>query len=110
MAIVMPERMPWTKLEVLKYVNVRTAKLVSRPKSVIALIICLVSDLSNDSLNSIPLIDIATVGYLPKPLTSGGLIKVTTKKGKGINLTPSFVGQQDAMEFIKKIKEKISWD
>jgi len=56
-------------------------------------------------LKFVPLSDVESIFYLPKPLHSGGLIKLLTKRGKNILLSPSFVGQEKAGEFIKEVEK-----
>lgn len=56
-------------------------------------------------LKSVPLPNVESIFYIPRPLHSGGIIKLLTKRGKNILLSPSFVGQEEAREFIKEVEK-----
>jgi len=62
--------------------------------------------LIKNKLKSVNLSEISGITYLPKPLHSAGLIKLITKKGKNILLSPSYVGQSEAIDFIEEVKRK----
>ena len=55
----------------------------------------------------INLSDITNIAYQPMALHSGGLIKVITNEGKNITISPSYVGQENAIEFNKKVEKLI---
>ena len=55
----------------------------------------------------INLSNIINIAYQPMALHSGGIVKVITSEGKNITITPSFVGQQEAMDFINKVKKLV---
>ncbi len=56
---------------------------------------------------AINLSEISAITYLPKPFHSAGLLKIITKKGKNILISPSYVNQIEANEFIKEIKTRL---
>lgn len=63
--------------------------------------------LIKNKLKSVNLSEIRGITYLPKPFHSAGLIKIVTKKGENILLSPSYVGQLEAIDFIKEVKKRI---
>lgn len=56
---------------------------------------------------TIDLSEINGITYLPQPFHSAGLIKIITKNGKNVLISPSYVSQIEANDFIKEVKKKI---
>ena len=60
-----------------------------------------------NGFKAINLSEIRTISYLPQVFSSAGLIKVITKKDKNLLLSPSFVGQLEANDFIDVVKKTL---
>ena len=62
----------------------------------------------SQGFKTINLSEISAMTYLPQIFHSAGLIKAISKRGENILLSPSYVNQLEAHEFINKVKEKIN--
>ena len=98
--------------KIIKEISVQRSGLLKRSSTLILLtnkrIIYLFDRILSDKFKSIPLSEISGISYLPQLLHSAGILKIITKNGKAITISPSFVGQGEAQEFISEVKKSLS--
>lgn len=58
-------------------------------------------------IDSIDLANISAISYNPKSFSSSGIIKVIQKKGSTKMITPLFVSEIKANEFIRKVEKEL---
>jgi len=98
--------------KILKEIVVQRAFLLKPISTIIFLTNKRIIYFRNGVFKTINLSDIAGISfisyyYLRKIYGSAGKIKIITKAGKGILISPSIVNQLEAYEFINKLKKKI---